>query len=245
MFTFSPDEPGMRGMNMREAVHFDVRTKLFLLLMTNILLFAGSGIPYEAVIVGFCGLILALSGKLNTALKFVLLFAVMSAVDILVAGISGGFWISLLRFLVVILRRFLPVFMASSLVLATKVSEFVACMWKLRLPKYLIISVSVVFRFFPALRREWQAILSSMQMRGIGVSLRNLVAHPLLTAEYLLVPLLLHAVKISDEVSEAALCRGLDCDDQHTSLTVIKMRIGDLVVCLVPLIGLIIQKTIK
>ena len=229
---------------MKETVHFDVRTKLFLLLMMNILLFAGSGIPYESVPVGFCGLLLALSGKPKTALKFVLLFAAMAAADILISGISGGFWISLVRFLVVILRRFLPVFMAGSLVFSTKVSEFVACKWKLHLPKQLIISVSVVFRIFPTVREEWQAILSSMQMRGIGVSFRNLVLHPLMTAEYLLVPLLLNTVKISEELAEAALCRGLDCDNQHTSLTAVKMRTGDLAVCIIPLIGLILKKAI-
>lgn len=230
---------------MKELVHFDVRTKLFLLLMMNILMFAGSGIAYEAVLVGFCALMLALSGRLRTALKFTVLFAAMAAVDVLVSGIEGGFWISLLRFLVVILRRFLPIFMAGSLVFATKVSEFVACMWKLHLPKHLIISVSVVFRFFPTVKEEWQAILASMQMRGIGVSLHNLLTHPLLTVEYLLVPLLLNAVKISEELAEAALCRGLDCDNPHTSLTAVRMRAGDLAACILPVIGLVLQKTVR
>lgn len=219
---------------MKEILHFDIRTKIIMLIMMNVLLFMGNGILYEAVLIAFCSIILLLSGQWRTMLKFDILFSLMTGTDLLVSHISsGGFWQSLLLFIVVILRRFLPVFMTGRLIFATKVSEFITCMWKMKVPKHLIISVSVIFRFFPTVKEEWQAILSSMEMRGISFSFLHFITHPLRTIEYLLVPLLINAVKISEELAEAALCRGLDCENQHTCLTEVKIRSWDIIVCII------------
>ena len=231
---------------MKETLHFDIRTKLFLLVMINILLFSGEGLLYESILMLGCAVLLLLSGLGAQVLKFSLLFLGMGAADILISGRNtDGFLLSLILFIVVILRRFLPLFMVGRWIFSTRVSEFIACMWKLKLPKNLIISVSVIFRFFPAVREEWQAILASMKMRGIGLSFWNFFRHPLLTTEYLFVPLLLNAVKISEELAEAALCRGLDCQNQHTSLTEVRMKIQDYLVCFLSLAGTLLAIAMK
>ena len=231
---------------MKEILHFDIRTKIIMLIMMNILLFVGNGILYEIILIAYCSIILLLSGKWHTMLKFDVLFALMVSIDLLVSHIStGSFWQSLFLFIVVIFRRFLPIFMTGKLIFATKVSEFITCMWKLKMPKHLIISISVIFRFFPTIREEWQAILASMEMRGIGFNFLHFITHPLRTIEYLLVPLLINAVKISEELAEAALCRGLDCENQHTCLTEVKMKSWDIIVCIILILTAGIKIIIK
>ncbi len=98
----------------------------------------------------------------------------------------------------------------------TKVSEFIAAMKKMHMPQTAIIPLSVVFRYFPTIREEWQSIRNAIKMRGVQVSF-----------EHVIVPLLISAVNISEELSAAALCRGLDNPARHTSLCEIGFKLQD------------------
>lgn len=114
----------------------------------------------------------------------------------------------------------MPCFILGKWILTkTEVSEFVAVMWKLRLPQTAIIPLSVVFRYFPTIKEEWASIRAAMKMRGIHVSL-----------EHIMVPLLMSAVNVSEELSAAALCRGLDSPEPHTSLVQVRFRFSDVLV---------------
>lgn len=114
----------------------------------------------------------------------------------------------------------MPCFILGKWILTkTEVSEFVAVMWKLRLPQAAIIPLSVVFRYFPTIKEEWASIRAAMKMRGIHVSL-----------EHIMVPLLMPAVNVSEELSAAALCRGLDNPEPHTSLVQVRFHFSDILV---------------
>lgn len=64
--------------------------------------------------------------------------------------------------------RFVPgIMMGYITVRTTTVSEFVAAMKKLHLPEQIIIPMSVIFRFFPTVVEEYNAIGDAMKMRGI------------------------------------------------------------------------------
>lgn len=129
----------------------------------------------------------------------------------------GGFFGSLLLFIAVLVRKVLPcLIIGKSILTSTEVSEFVATLWKMRFPQSIIIPVSVVFRYFPTLREEWQSLRMAMKMRGIGLSV-----------EHVMVPLMMSAVNISEELSAAALCRGLDQPGGHTCLWQVRFGLPD------------------
>ena len=97
-------------------------------------------------------------------------------------------------------------------------SEFLAAMARLHLPQQVAIPLAVIFRFFPTIAEEWHAIGDAMRMRGIrlGGGKVNGEARegPLgdkvgAMFEYRLVPMMICAVKIGVELSQAALTRGL------------------------------------
>ena len=90
------------------------------------------------------------------------------------------------------------------LVSSTTVSEFVAAMERMHISDKLVISLSVIFRFFPTVREEYGAIRDAMKMRGIRFGGEK----PFLMVEYRLIPLMVSVVKIGDELSDAALTRG-------------------------------------
>ncbi len=95
-----------------------------------------------------------------------------------------------------LLVRMMPgIVMGYYLIVTTTVSEFLASMEKTRIPEIIAIPISVLFRFFPTLIEEIRAIMDAMRMRGIGLNLRTFKS-PLIVLEYIMVPLLINAVKL-------------------------------------------------
>lgn len=76
------------------------------------------------------------------------------------------------------------------------------------------LALAVIFRFFPTIGEEYQAIRDAMKMRGIRFGGKN----PFLMVEYRLVPLMVSVVKIGDELSAAALTRGLGAPTKRTNV---------------------------
>ena len=93
------------------------------------------------------------------------------------------------------------------------------------------IPLIVMIRFFPTVYDESRAIGNAMRMRGIRLfSLRTLKS-PVAFLEYRLVPLLVSITKIGDELSIAAVTRGLSTDTKRTCVATIGFRWVDAVVC--------------
>lgn len=201
-------------------VKFDLRTKLMLILVMNLFLLLSHSLIFELVLVFGCLLLITIDGQAKSAFHFLIVFLIMLGIDQLLTPYINGFFFTLVSFITVALRKFLPCFILGKWILTkTEVSEFVAVMWKLRLPQTAIIPLSVVFRYFPTIKEEWASIRAAMKMRGIHISL-----------EHIMVPLLMSAVNVSEELSAAALCRGLDSPVPHTSLVQVRFRFSDVLV---------------
>ena len=207
----------------RREVKFDLRTKLMLILVVNLFLLLSHALVFELVLVFGCLLLITIDGQPRSAFHFLIAFFIMLGIDQLVTPHMNGFAFTLISFITVALRKFLPCFILGKWILTkTEVSEFVAVMWKMRLPQTAIIPLSVVFRYFPTLKEEWASIRAAMKMRGIHISL-----------EHIMVPLLMSAVNVSEELSAAALCRGLDNPGTHTSLVQVKFSYYDIAVWMI------------
>lgn len=204
----------------KREVKFDLRTKFMLILVVNLFLLLSHSLIFELVLVFGCLLLITIDGQAKSAFHFLIVFLIMLGIDQLLTPYINGFFFTLVSFITVALRKFLPCFILGKWILTkTEVSEFVAVMWKLRLPQNAIIPLSVVFRYFPTIKEEWASIRAAMKMRGIHVSL-----------EHIMVPLLMSAVNVSEELSAAALCRGLDSPEPHTSLVQVRFRFSDVLV---------------
>lgn len=86
----------------------------------------------------------------------------------------------------------------------TTVSEFMAAAERVHAPQWLVIPLSVLFRFFPTLGEEARAVGSAMRMRNLRLG----KAGPVSLVEYRLVPLISCAVQIGEDLSAASLTRG-------------------------------------
>jgi energy-coupling factor transporter transmembrane protein EcfT len=208
----------------------DPRTKLLLMLIINVTLFKGSAVY---IMVGMAALPLSLlvaSRKVKAALVCALAYVAAVWANQFLVPVTTGV-LNLLTVMVSgMLYRMMPgLIMGYYLVVTTTVSEFVAAMERLRVPAPFIISLSVMFRFFPTIGEEARAISAAMRMRGVSFTGSGFWKNPLALLEYRLVPLLMSTIKIGEELSAAALTRGLDNPTSRTNLCQIGFGIPDLI----------------
>ena len=202
---------------MKNGIRFDPRTKFILLLGVNMLLLLSRSLFLELALFLFCIFILLVDKRYKNAVIYLIAFLLMLFIDRFLSGCFTGFYFTIINFIVYALRRFMPCLILGKWILdTTAVSDFVATMWKIKLPLTVIIPLSVVFRYFPTIKEEWESIRAAMKIRGISFSV-----------EHVFVPLIFSAVNVSEELSAAALCRGLDAPGEHTSFVEIKMSYID------------------
>lgn len=216
----------------------DPRTKLLLLFIINAVMMGGviDGIAVVVrPILAFIPFILLLSeGKIKAAGIYFPLFALAAFGEAYVVPRTTG----LANLLVIIssslVSRFMPcLVMGYYVVTTTTVSEFTASMEHMHVTPKIIIPLSVMFRFFPTVLEEAHAISDSMKMRGIGGS--TVIKNPIESLEYRVVPLIACVVKIGEELSAAALTRGLGGLVKRTNICSIGFSGWDIVLAIVAL----------
>lgn len=119
--------------------------------------------------------------------------------------------------------------MGGYLIGTTSVSEFISAMERLHIPQAITIPMSVMFRMFPTIGAEWKSIRRAMGMRGIrlgGVRAGEVV-------EYQLVPMITSTVRIGEDLSAAALTRGLGAPIKRTNICRIGFRVQDLILLII------------
>ena len=207
----------------------DPRTKLLLLVtVTSLLLSTGTGGVMGAVklilsVLPFA--LLLVQRQWKTAAKYLVLYLVCFFLERLAMTKMTGLAAFLLLALTSIMTRFAPgIMMGAYFISSTSVSDFIAAMKRMRVPEKIVIPLCVIFRFFPTIREENAAIRDAMRMRGIRLDGR----HPGKMLEYRLVPLMISIVKIGDELSAAALTRGLGAPVRRTDICKIGFHTQDI-----------------
>ncbi|MCW5951307.1 MAG: energy-coupling factor transporter transmembrane protein EcfT [Propionibacteriaceae bacterium] len=204
------DAPPLPPNRTRSRAWLDPRTKLVVLMLLNPVAFsnAATGAAWwarVAAMILIAGLWLTLR-RWRPVLVFAVAFAAAWGLVVLSRSLPGP-W-ALLGGMGTVVLLMLPVAaLAAYCVVSTQVSELVAALERLRIPQQIVIPLSVVLRFFPTIAEEYGSIGDAMRMRGIGLGGRT--RNPVTMLEYRFVPLLMSVVRIGDELSAAALTRGL------------------------------------
>ena len=199
----------------KRGISLDPRTKLALLVSIAVFVLGGSYAgPMQWVMIALSAVPLLLflaAGRFRGAFLYVLIFGVSLWLEMVALARLEGLANFLAVTIVGIFLRFTPSLAMGYIAMSTTtVSEFLAAMARLHLPQQVAIPLAVIFRFFPTIAEEWHAIGDAMRMRGggkVGVMF-----------EYRLVPMMISAVKIGEELSQAALTRGLGAPVKRTNL---------------------------
>lgn len=225
----------------------DPRTKLLILAITSISVFLNGSIFIECLFT-LIPFLLLLREKKFTVFKSAVIFVVLLAIQILVVPklptTSGG----IVYMFSVYIRKLLPCFMLGSfLIKTTKVSTFLAAISRMNLPKGFTIALTITLRYFPTMTEEWGFIKDAMSLRGISVSPLGVLLHPVKTMEYVYVPMLVSASKISDEITQAAITRGIDSMNRRSCLETVRFCAWDILISVLyfGIVLLIIFNSIK
>lgn len=200
-------------------LHLDPRTKLLMLVLFSLIVMIDVADGPAAVVRGVMTFVpvalIVAEGKPHIGVWFTLLFvAAMLLTEMAQDHFSGAPGMIVL-FLCYIVTQFAPVMMMVWYALSTTtISEWMAALHRLHAPQGLTISIAVMMRFFPTLAEEYRAIRDAMRMRGIGLG----GGKPTKMVEYRLVPLLFSSVSIGDELSAAAVTRGLGAPVVRTNV---------------------------
>ncbi len=151
------------------------------------------------VIAALIGIFLALNGRPFTAVKALAFYLVLVMVFQGDAFSDAHPIVSIVLVVFLMVKMFYLPFLAGSFLISTSdVSSMIVSMEKIKFPRVIVIPIAVVFRYFPAIRQDQANIKMAMKMRGIRFT------NPVTYLEYVMVPMLMAAVNVADDISKAA-----------------------------------------
>ena len=212
------------------GLYLDPRTKvLAMLVLATLIFFVHKNLILNSILV-FIPIFLLISDKrYRPAFIYGGLFVIAIFVKIYGGKFEFPYLISMILGLIVeLIFRFFPVFMFGYYIIkSTKPNEFISAMNLWHVPEAFIIPVSVVFRFVPTLAEENKSISNAMRMREIRFGTKKFLKNPSMILEYRLVPLMMSVAKIGEELSAAALSRGLGRLKKRTCMVELRFGIWD------------------
>lgn len=148
-------------------------------------------------------------------------------------GYSNASKFANLSIFTLFIRVMIPVVLfASTFIATTKVSELIAAMYSLKIPRSITITFAMVLRFFPTFSEEIHNIYDAMKLRGIALSWKNVFTRPVLILEAIAIPIVMRSASIAEELSASAVTRGIDNPAQRTSFIQLKVHAKDwMVLC--------------
>ena len=219
----------------------DPRTKLLLIIAVATLEMVNVNI-YFTIAVGTIPFLLFLSNRqFLGAFKYYILFLIAAFIHVHRVNIEVNMFVNMFVVLLGgLILKLAPAFTTGDYIIeSTSVSEVIAAMNKMRFSRKFTIPVSVIFRFLPALKQENHAIHDAAAMRGIIITRRKFWENPLRAFEYRMIPLMISVANTGEDLSAAALSRGLDNPAKHTNYTDVRFTKRDLfaVLCVTVLLG--------
>lgn len=210
----------------------DFRTKIFLTNVIGIATIEGSlgrRYYYLGILIAIFPYILALfDRKWSLLIKGLLYTSVAVLGQSFLLNLSQNFLTMILNIYVGIIIRILPgVMMGYYALVTTKMSDLVYSLQKINLPNFLIIPVSVMFRFFYSIKEDYKKINEAMYMHGL--SMKNFFKEPAKILEYKFVPLLMITSQTADDVAISAMTRGMRVDGERSSISDASLKLQDYV----------------
>lgn len=211
------------------SLKLDPRTKLFMVLVVSTVIMMSATTTIQWVIRIMITMIpiflLIVEKKYASALRFLFLYTIALVLTLkFLSEKSTGLIQSILIGYCGIVVQFLPALITAWYVVrTTKIGELMSAMQKMHVPDGITISLAVVMRFFPTIKEEYASIRDAMKMRGVMLGGGNAFR----MVEYRMIPLLFSCVSIGDELSAAAITRGLGGKVKRTSVVELKLKAAD------------------
>jgi energy-coupling factor transport system permease protein len=165
------------------------------------------------------------AGRYKMAVQWILSFGILLLLQYLILPVAPEMISMIFVILVNYSIRIFPCLMVGTLMIREiSLRRFVLAMRKLHFSEKLIIALSVTIRYFPAIKEETHYIKDAISLRKIKSSKQ---------LEAMLVPLMMSATATAEELSMAAVTRGIENPIKKTSLLTLKLNCMDYVCCVI------------
>ena len=199
---------------------FDPRVGLALLVFANLAAFSEQPFWMEMIWIGFLLFLMLLHRCFAMAGKSLLIFGGILCLQYWILPAAPGWAATSFSIFANYARRMMPCLMIGFLMLRrTPMPYLVAGMRKIHFPQRLIVAVSVTLRYFPAIREEMGYIRDAMKLRDV---------RGLARLEGTVIPLMVSATETAEELSAAAVTRGIEDPAPKTSAVFLRLSPVDL-----------------
>ena len=223
------DETQIKQIIERQPLHgtalLDPRCKILLLVCIGFVSYFLAGEVVSLALMLVYGLFIALGNGGKWAAKMIITYIVVAYLNALLRYVQVPVLSVIMSVFGVTVLKLIPIVMMG--------------LWILRLPQAVTIPLVVMFRYIPTLRIEYRQIRSTMDIRGISDTVWKRVCHPLATIEYILIPLLMRCLKVTDELAASGTTRGLELECKRYALRPIRFAWPEIVVSLLGILFLV------
>ena len=207
----------------------DPRVSIVILVLINATAFAPRLVIGQIAMVALCAAVAIWCGRAASALKWCAAYAVVMAVGYAFLLLPNAAAASFATMIVMVRCVFCVGMFASTMIATTRVGELACALQRVHLPRHGIIAVCVALRFFPTMAGEFRAVVEALRVRGMAITPKSIVTQPVRVMENLLVPVMSRLSIVADELSNAAVVRGMDSSRLRTSYYDLRLRAADVV----------------
>lgn len=207
--------------NISAKFKLDPRTLFLLLIIANVIMFSGAEGFVLYGFLFFLSVLLILASCQRVLITFAILFVILVGLQYFVFPIAPKFIVLAFSIFVNYTYKMFPCLMAGALIIKTiSLYETILAMRKCHFPQQVIIPISVTIRYFPAIIEEITHIRDAMKLREIPLSEK---------LECIVVPLMMSATSTIEELSAAAVTRGIENPVKKTSIVQLRLKLRDYV----------------
>lgn len=208
-------------------IKLDARTLLFLILISNLAIFFMPEVYGEIVMMILILLLAILCGAVRTSLKIGIAYFVILISDYFITNAFSDSWLIYVVIGMRYMRKVLPCTILGGVLISTiRVGELMLSLRKIHIPKSITIPFTVLLRYFPSIGEDRNAIKKAMAVRGLNGSF---LKHPFKSIENIYVPIMMSAARRADELSSAAVTRGIENPKERTTLIDVRLHCVDYV----------------
>ncbi|MEE1295978.1 MAG: energy-coupling factor transporter transmembrane component T [Bifidobacterium sp.] len=210
----------------RGRLYLDPRTKLFMLVCANLLMFLHAAPAVQAAAAVLFAVLMLTGGRPAMGVRMLAAYGALALAELAATALSTTHqWLQVVGVACAGLAMMMPCLIAGmSAFCTTRPGDFVCAMRRMRVPTAVVIPVVVLMRFFPTIAHDFRQIRHAQRLRGLaGGAWRD----PAGALERTLVPLLMNATTVAQDLTVAALAKGLGTDGPVTSLAQLRLRPRD------------------
>ena len=184
-------------------------------------------------LIAFATILLLAMGYYKIFLVTALVYGIMDGIIILSRFVTA---IEAFALFLVVLQQSVPCFgLVAALMKKYSSAELLSSLETMRIPRTLVVTVTITLKYLPKFTREFKYIHESMRLRGIPFTLRR----PVKSFQYFIVPQLFRCAALSEEVTAAGLVKGIDAPMKRSSYYEQKFRFIDGLILALFVAGLI------